>query len=95
MKTPILETNRLILRPFKREDAANVFACWESDPDVAKYLLWRWSGLLGFQYEKDIPYPCNDGAVMREGIQCRLGLEESYEYLWNMSCIRKWKVYNQ
>ena len=26
---------------------------------------------LGFQYEKDIPYECNDGAVMREGIQCR------------------------
>lgn len=27
---------------------------------------------LGFQYEKDIPYECNDGAVKREGIQCRL-----------------------
>ena len=26
---------------------------------------------MGFQYEKDIPYECNDGAVMREGIQCR------------------------
>lgn len=29
---------------------------------------------LGFQYEKDIPYECNDGTVMREGIQCRLVL---------------------
>ncbi len=27
---------------------------------------------LGFQYEKDIPYACNDGAVIRQGIQCRL-----------------------
>lgn len=26
---------------------------------------------LGFQYEKEIPYECNDGAVKREGIQCR------------------------
>lgn len=26
---------------------------------------------LGFQYEKDIPYECNDGTVIREGIQCR------------------------
>ena len=27
---------------------------------------------LGFKYEKDIPYECNDGAVKREGIQCRI-----------------------
>jgi GNAT superfamily N-acetyltransferase len=27
---------------------------------------------LGFQYEKDIPYECNNGSVMREGVQCRL-----------------------
>ena len=29
---------------------------------------------LGFQYEKDIPYECNRGSVLREGIQCRLYL---------------------
>ena len=40
MKTPILETDRLILRPFKEEDAIEVFECWESDPDVAKYMFW-------------------------------------------------------
>ena len=173
MNTPILETERLILRPFKEDDAINVFECWESDPDVAKYMFWtshndiaktkEWIDFelgqiekddwyryaivqkenkelmgtailyydeevdcweigynlgkkywnkgyvteamkkviafaqeelhiseivgryakenpasgnvmrkLGFQYEKDIPYPCNDGAVMREGVQCRL-----------------------
>ena len=27
---------------------------------------------LGFQYEKDIPYECNNGTVKRDGIQCRL-----------------------
>ena len=27
---------------------------------------------LGFQYEKDIPYECNDGTVHLEGVQCRL-----------------------
>ena len=27
---------------------------------------------LGFKYEKDILYECNNGAVKREGIQCRL-----------------------
>ena len=173
MNTPTLETDRLILRPFKKEDASDVFECWESDPDVAKYMFctshndiektkeWiafeigqiekdDWyrfaivlketnelvgTGLiyyeeevqcweigynlgkkywgkgytteamkkiiafaieelgfseivgryakenpasgnvmrkLGFQYEKDIPYECNDGMIKREGIQCRL-----------------------
>jgi len=40
MVTPILETERLILRPFQREDASEVFECWESDPDVARYMFW-------------------------------------------------------
>ena len=175
MRTPILHTERLVLRPFAAEDAQDVFDCWESDPDVAKYMFWcshndiekskKWvrkeqdkiddpnwylfaivlrengaligNGLiyyedevdcweiaynlgklywgkgyvteamreiisfvhdefgineivgryakensssgnvlkkLGFQYEKDIPYECNRGSVLREGIQCRLHL---------------------
>lgn len=40
MNTPILETERLLLRPFCREDAEQVFECWECDPDVAKYMFW-------------------------------------------------------
>lgn len=40
MGTPTLETDRLLLRPFCREDAEAVFTCWESDPDVAKYMFW-------------------------------------------------------
>lgn len=31
---------------------------------------------LGFKYEKDIPYECNNGAVKREGIQCRLNMRK-------------------
>ena len=27
---------------------------------------------LGFQSETEIIFPCNDGSVMRPGIQCRL-----------------------
>lgn len=175
METPVLETDRLILRPFRKSDAEDVFTCWESDPEVAKYMFWtshndpektkEWirfeivqiqvsdwyrfalvtkdsneligtaliyyedevqsweigynlgrkfwgkgytaeamkrvlkfskevlhltevvgryakenpaSGnvmrKLGFTFEKNIPYECNDGAVLREGIQCRLKL---------------------
>lgn len=40
MNTPVLETERLILRPFCSDDAESVFDCWESDPDVAKYMFW-------------------------------------------------------
>ena len=175
MITPTLQTERLLLRPFTYEDTEDVFTCWESDPDVAKYMFWtshndiektkEWlafeigqiekddwyrfaivlkdtdeligTGLiyfeeevdsweigynlgkkywgngytteamrriisfakeelgiteivgryvkenpdsgkvmekLGFQFEKEIPYECNNGTVLREGIQCRLVL---------------------
>jgi len=40
MNTPVLETERLWLRPFQRTDVEAVFEGWESDPDVAKYMFW-------------------------------------------------------
>ncbi len=40
MRTPILETGRLILRPLRLEDTKDVFEGWESDPEVAKYMFW-------------------------------------------------------
>lgn len=40
MKTPILMTERLVLRPFCLEDADAVFMGWESDPEVSKYMFW-------------------------------------------------------
>ncbi len=36
-----LETQRLILRPFKTEDAEAMFFGWASDPEVTKYLTWN------------------------------------------------------
>ena len=41
MDTPIIETERLILRPFRAEDAQAVFSGWETDPDVARYMFWK------------------------------------------------------
>lgn len=40
MKTPNLETERLLLRPFCKEDTYDVFTVWESDPEVSKYMYW-------------------------------------------------------
>jgi ribosomal-protein-alanine N-acetyltransferase len=41
MKTPILETERLLLRPLIKEDYKDVFECWESDSEAAKYMFWE------------------------------------------------------
>lgn len=177
MNTPILETERLLLRPFSMNDTKDVFECWGNDPEVAKYMFWschenikgteewlffetsqiekndwyrfavvlknegrligtvliyfereieNWEiaynfgkkywgngyateamqkviafavndlhiseiigryaaenprsgnvmNKLGFRYEKDIPYKCNNGTVIRNGIQCRLLLQQ-------------------
>jgi len=40
MKTPILETERLILRPLTIADADAVFSGWASDPEVNKYMSY-------------------------------------------------------
>lgn len=40
MRTPILETKRLILRPLVIEDAKEAYQNWTSDPEVAKFMRW-------------------------------------------------------
>ena len=41
MKTPVLETERMILRPLKIEDVETVFYNWTSDEEVAKFMRWN------------------------------------------------------
>lgn len=41
MKTPVLETERLILRPLTVADAEEAFKNSTSDPAVAKYMRWN------------------------------------------------------
>ncbi|MBQ5977682.1 MAG: GNAT family N-acetyltransferase [Oscillospiraceae bacterium] len=36
-----LETERLLLRKVRREDAQRIFDCWASDPEVTRYLTWQ------------------------------------------------------
>ena len=38
--TKIMETERLILRPFRMEDAEFMFRNWASDPEVVRFLTW-------------------------------------------------------
>jgi len=39
--TPIIETDRILLRPMKVSDAESVSNNWAKDPDVTKYLRWN------------------------------------------------------
>lgn len=38
--TKRIETKRLVLRPFAKEDAEPMFRNWASDPEVTKFLTW-------------------------------------------------------
>lgn len=40
MKTPILETKRMLLRPLSTKDADVIFERWTSDNLVSKYVRW-------------------------------------------------------
>ena len=39
--TKPLETERLLLRRYVREDAAAIYKNWASDPQVTKFLMWQ------------------------------------------------------
>lgn len=41
MKTPILETERLILRPLALSDCEAIFNGWTSDPEVSRFMRWN------------------------------------------------------
>ena len=41
MRTPILETDRLILREVRIEDVDNIFNCWMNDENVSRYMCWK------------------------------------------------------
>ncbi len=38
--TKIIETDRLLLRPFEMKDASAMYRNWASDTEVTKYLMW-------------------------------------------------------
>ncbi len=74
MKTPVLETNRLLLRPLTVGDAESAFTNWTSDSDVAKFMRWNvhkrisetreWMVSEEASLESDLVY--NWGFVLKE-----------------------------
>lgn len=41
MKTPRIETDRLLLREIQETDINDIFSCWMQDEDVSKYMCWK------------------------------------------------------
>lgn len=41
MKTPRLETDRLLLREIHADDVDAVFNCWMQDENVSRYMWWK------------------------------------------------------
>ena len=41
MKTPIMDTERILLRPLTVKDAEDVYRNWTSDPEVARFMNWK------------------------------------------------------
>ena len=77
MITPILETDRLLLRPLKKEDAETAFRNWTSDPDVARFMSWSlhqsvadtiaWLTIEEDNFYKDTNYTW--GFVLKENME--------------------------
>lgn len=40
VKTPILESKRIVLRPLSINDAEHIYKSWTSDSEVAKFMIW-------------------------------------------------------
>ncbi|MBQ3864430.1 MAG: GNAT family N-acetyltransferase [Clostridia bacterium] len=38
--TQIIRTHRLLLRPYRREDAHDMYTGWANDPEVTRFLTW-------------------------------------------------------
>lgn len=38
--TQVIETDRLILRPIRKEDGLYIYKNWANDPDVTRFLTW-------------------------------------------------------
>lgn len=41
MMTPVLETEKLYLRPIKATDINEIFDCWMQDEDISRYMYWK------------------------------------------------------
>ena len=54
-RTPVIETERLTLRPIRKRDVQEIFDCWMQDQDVSRYMCWKASDDIG-EAERFVEY---------------------------------------
>ncbi len=81
-----LETNRLILRPFKLEDAETVFKNWASDDEVTKFLTWQTHATV--EDSKEFMEFCVNGYQEKDCYQWGMELKDTQELIGNISVVK-------
>lgn len=84
--TKVLETQRLILRPFNENDAQAVFDNWASDDEVTKYLTWPTHQCVehSLGYMKYCVQAYRDPTTYQWGIE----LMDTHELIGNISVVK-------
>jgi len=84
--TVTLETERLILRKFTKEDAEAVFRNWASDDEVTKYLTWpTHRSVEASAWYMDF---CLESYKKDDSYQWGIELKETGELFGNISVVR-------
>lgn len=81
-----LETDRLILRQFKIEDAENVFNNWASDDEVTKYLTWPTHSSV--EMSRGYMEFCINGYNEKNVYQWGMEMKNSHELIGNISVVK-------
>ena len=70
MITPILETERILLRPARISDAEAIYNNWASDADVARFVRWNVHGSV------------DETIAWLTGLEANVSDENSYDWLF-------------
>lgn len=84
--TQIIETERLVLRPFREDDAEPMFRNWASDPEVTKYLTWPVHE--NAEITKQVVRGWIDGNAAPQYYQWVIELKEIHEPIGSISAVK-------
>ena len=81
-----LETDRLILRKFKIEDATDMYNNWASDNEVTKYLSWKTH--LNIEETKEIIKSWIENYYKSDFYQWAIILKENNQAIGSISVVK-------
>lgn len=83
--TQVLETERLILRPFQAKDVESVFQNWTSDEKVTTYLTWSTHQTL--QETEDYIHFCLQSYSQEKSYRWIIELKETQQVIGDISVV--------